>query len=314
MPGHASSGYKIPYDLRPSKQAERYILIDILRHLQKIGLPIEQYHYLGFGSYFFHDYRILHHELNLSTMTSIEGDSSLIDRCEFNKPYSAIAVVPEMSSQFLPSLSRAKSYLVWLDNDFGLTRTVTDDITTCFARLCPGSVFFLTIDMELPDELSNAGARAIFEHYRDELAGELVEGLEPKDFAASKRDETVRRIISGAIGIGLRGREDVSYQNLLSLYYKDSSRMYTVGGVICDAELLGKVTQSPLMAHEFVKPDVIADFIEIPRIILTKKERLYLERFCLGEEMYDGSIGVTDDLFEAYKKYYRYLPNFAEVL
>lgn len=314
MSGHASSGYKIPYDLRPSKQAERYILVDILRHLQQIGLPIDHYHYLGFGSYFFHDYRILHHELNLSVMTSIEGDNSLIDRCEFNKPYSAINIVPKMSSEFLPSLNRSHNYLVWLDNDFGLTKIVTDDTTTCFARLCPGSVFFLTIDMELPDELVNAGAQEIFEHYKDELAGELVDGLGPTDFAASKRDETLRQIIARAMRIGLRGRENITYQNLLSLYYKDSSRMYTVGGVICDDALRAQIGQSQLMTHDFVKQDHVVEHIEIPRIILTRKERLYLERYCLGEERYDGLIGVPNDILETYKKYYRYLPNFAETL
>src|SRR5271169_3179525 len=103
MPDHSSSAYKIPYDLRPSKQAERYIMIDLLRGLQKIGIAIETYHYIGFGSYFFHDYRILHHELNLSRMTSIEGDTTILDRCKFNMPYSAIEIVPEMSSNFLPS-------------------------------------------------------------------------------------------------------------------------------------------------------------------------------------------------------------------
>jgi hypothetical protein len=314
MSDHDSSAYKIPYDLRPSKQAERYIMVEILRGLQKLGLSIESYHYVGFGSYFFHDYRILHHELNLSEMTSIEGDMTILKRCEFNKPYSAITIVPKMSSDYLPALSRIETYLVWLDNDFGLTKIVTDDISTCFARLRVGSVFFLTIDMELPDEITNATVDKVFEHYRDELQGEVSRGFTVSDFAASKFDETVRKIIARATEIGLRGRTDVNYLNLLSLYYKDSNRMYTMGGVFCDADLRKKIKESSLMAHEFIRENFAADSIEIPRIILTKKERLFLERYCLGAEKYDGSIGVAGDLAEIYKRYYRYLPNFAEIL
>src|SRR5262245_22405892 len=101
-------------------------MVDLLRNLQKSGLEIEKYHYLGFGSYFFHDYRILHHELDIRIMTSIEGDTSLLNRCNFNKPYSAVTIVPKMSSDYLPSISREQNYLIWLDNDFGLTKTVTD--------------------------------------------------------------------------------------------------------------------------------------------------------------------------------------------
>jgi hypothetical protein len=313
MPDHRSSAYRIPYDLRPSKQAERYIIIDILRNIQNLGVPVETYHYVGFGSYFFHDYRIMHQELNLSEMTSIEGDGTIIGRCEFNKPYSAITIVANMSSDYLTSLSREKKYLVWLDNDFGLTRVVTDDVSTCFARLYAGSIFFLTIDMRLPENIANGTIDEVFGHYRDELRGEVFQGFSASDFAGSRFDETVRRILVRAIEIGLRGRTDVKYLNLLSIYYRDSSRMYTMGGVLCDPFLWRKIETSKLMLHEFVRRDLRAEAIEIPRIVLTRKERLFLEPYCVGPLAYDGSIGVADKTVESYKQYYRYLPNFAEI-
>jgi hypothetical protein len=247
-------------------------------------------------------------------MTSIEGDRSALDRCNFNKPYGAINVVASMSSSYLPSLKRIQKYLVWLDYDFGLTRIVIDDISTCFARLCPGSVFFLTIDMELPDEIAHASRKQVFEHYREELSGEAFQGFIEPDFAASKFDETVRRILSRAVRIGLRGRPDVSYLNLISLYYKDTHRMYSMGGVFGTDDQLERLRKSPLMEHQFVREDFITNAVEIPRIVLTRKERLFLERFCLGTETYDGSIGVSEKLASDYKTYYRYLPSFAEIL
>jgi hypothetical protein len=288
-------------------------MVDILRSLQRVGLPVETYHYVGFGSYFFHDYRILHHELNVSAMTSIEGDASILARCEFNKPYSAVEVISQMSSDFLPSINRKNKYLIWLDNDFGLTRTVTDDVSTCLSRLSVGSIFFLTIDTELPNELQNATLSKIFEHFSDELQGEMIGGFSSGDFAGSTRDITVRKVIERAIQVGLRGRTGITFKNLLSLYYKDSNRMYTMGGVICDQQLATDLEQGPLMDHEFVVGEFVTDFVEMPRIILTRKERLFLEPFCLGSVTYDGSIGVSDELLQTYKKYYRYLPSFSEI-
>ena len=201
---------------------------------------------------------------------------------------------------------------MWLDNDFGLIRTVTDDISTCLSRLAVGSIFFLTIDTELPNELQSASPSTIFDHFSEEFSGEMIGGFSPSDFAGSTRDTTVRKMIERAIQVGLRGRSDVEFRNLLSLYYKDSNRMYTMGGVVCDQKIADDIRHSSLAEHEFVVND-LATNLEMPRIILTRKERLFLEPFCLGSKAYDGSIGVPEELLQTYKRYYRYLPSFSEI-
>jgi hypothetical protein len=86
-----------------------------------------------------------------------------------------------------------------------------------------------------------------------------------------------------------------------------------MGGVICDQKLATDLAQSSLVDHEFFVDNFVTDFIEMPRIILTRKERLFLEPFCLGPEVYNGSIGVSEELLRTYMKYYRYLPSFSEI-
>ena len=44
-----SSGYKIAYDVRPSKQAERYIMVELLHKLDSCTRGISEYHYVGTG-------------------------------------------------------------------------------------------------------------------------------------------------------------------------------------------------------------------------------------------------------------------------
>jgi hypothetical protein len=179
--------------------------------------------------------------------------------------------------------------------------------------LAVGSIFFLTIDTELPNDLQNASLTRIFEHFSEEFRGEMIGGFSLPDFAGSTRDTTIRKIIERAIEVGLRGRSNVSFRNLLSLYYNDSNRMYTMGGVVCDPKIAADIEDSSLVQHEFVVDDFVTNFIEMPRIILTRKERLFLEPFCLGSQTYDGSIGVSEELLQTYKKYYRYLPSFSEI-
>ena len=46
---------KVPYDLRPAKQAERRMLVDAFMILSQAGFPIRDYQYTGMGSVYFVD-------------------------------------------------------------------------------------------------------------------------------------------------------------------------------------------------------------------------------------------------------------------
>ncbi len=67
------TGDKIDYSLRLQKNVERKILGDIIRTLDFFG-SIDKYRYIGFGSFYFKDFILLHEKFNIQSGISIEQD------------------------------------------------------------------------------------------------------------------------------------------------------------------------------------------------------------------------------------------------
>jgi hypothetical protein len=190
---------------------------------------------------------------------------------------------------------------------------VAQDIITAVSRLSGESLIFITIDTELPKDMADANVDEIFSYFNAEVPAEISRGFTRDDFGASRRDATLRRQIGRSIDIGLRGRR-VRFQNLISVNYNDGHKMYTAGGILINDALRRRIGRLGLLKHEFVRTELGAEPIEIPRIILTRKERLALEKICLGPDQYDVQLGIPDEVVEAYKRYYRFLPNYSEVI
>lgn len=82
MPG----SYRIiNYALRPAKAIERRMLCAALAGLHRFQ-RIEDYRYIGFGSIYFSDFQLLHRELGISDMLSIEKDVAAEACFRFNLP------------------------------------------------------------------------------------------------------------------------------------------------------------------------------------------------------------------------------------
>src|SRR5215469_3114330 len=82
-----SSAISIPYDIRPSKQVERRIILDMLLTAAASGFPIAKSKYVGMGGVKFFDFIMFHRYLGLKEFISLEHDSDLLARCNFNKPF-----------------------------------------------------------------------------------------------------------------------------------------------------------------------------------------------------------------------------------
>lgn len=70
----SKSGDKIDYSLRIQKSIERKIFGDVIRTLYYFG-PIEDYRYIGFGSFYFKDFLMFHEDFSIHKGVSIEIDS-----------------------------------------------------------------------------------------------------------------------------------------------------------------------------------------------------------------------------------------------
>src|SRR5579863_7182687 len=95
---------KFDYSLRPSKQVERKIMIEVLLRLAKAGFNINEYGYLGFGSVYYVDFVMFHKYLFIEKMTCVEwGDVE--KRMRFNKPFKFIKLKLGALSKYIPSIS-----------------------------------------------------------------------------------------------------------------------------------------------------------------------------------------------------------------
>ena len=72
------------YSLRPSKQVERKIMIEVLLRLSKAGYTISDYRYLGFGSPYYVDFVMFHKYLFMKDMVCVEW-GEVPKRMKFNK-------------------------------------------------------------------------------------------------------------------------------------------------------------------------------------------------------------------------------------
>ena len=127
MANRSSANY-ISYDLRPAKQSERRILLEVLRAASKCSALIGDYRYIGMGANRFYDFLLMHKYLGVSEMISLERDKKMYKRAKYNCPYGFIEVLNKSTSTFIASDPFLKNSIVWFDYDGGLSANVIEDV------------------------------------------------------------------------------------------------------------------------------------------------------------------------------------------
>jgi hypothetical protein len=103
------------YTLRPNKYIDRQLFAYILSRLSGV-FPLDTYHYIGFGSYIFEDFKLLHNNLHITKMTSLEIDDRIYERAKFNRPLSCIEIVNQSCTDYLNEFTHDESNIIaWLD-------------------------------------------------------------------------------------------------------------------------------------------------------------------------------------------------------
>ncbi|MDN3700490.1 hypothetical protein QWY96_05565 [Vibrio artabrorum] len=108
------SGGSIPYHLRTNKAIERRIFFDLLGNLA-LGRDLKNYKYISLGGPMLADHQALHHELGLTKLVSIERDSAVLTRQDFNKPYSCIECWEGSTSDYINNFNEDDPVIIWLD-------------------------------------------------------------------------------------------------------------------------------------------------------------------------------------------------------
>ncbi len=309
----SESYLRVQYELRPSKQVERRMIIDGLRKLSLMGFEVEDYKYIGFGSIYFVDFILFHKFLSIDKMLSVEKSIHIKDRVHFNKAFDCIEIQMKPVNEVIPSLSADLKYILWLDYDENLSREMVEDIRMAATYLSVGSVLLITVDVEPPGG-DKAGPKE-WKEYFEEHAAKYLGLLEIEEFGKSNLPRINVEIITRVIKDGLTGRI-VEFIPIFNFEYADGHRMITVGGIIGTSTEKRRISGSKLNQTVYYRRNLKKEepyYIRVPRV--TRKERLFLDSAMPCDDNWTpGTFEMSEKDVQAYREIYRFFPAYAELL
>jgi hypothetical protein len=307
----------IPYDLRPKKQVERRMIIDLMQVLNGNGFAISEYQYTGFGNFYFIDFILFHKFLNINNMLSIEHDIAIEKRVRFNKPYKLVQIEIASAEEVIPKLDVNINHILWLDYDRRMDAGMLKDISLAAGKLNKQSIVFVTIDSEPPyveDDKPYTPPYG-FDHYSKFAEQYLGPYTNIEDFGETNLRRINVEIFKNIMSSNLSAR-GLEFFPLINFSYADGRhQMITCGGMICSGAEKRRLIDSQLKERPYIRFDLDKEPYEIRVPMITRKERLCLDSYmpCEGNwkpEEFD----LPNDEILAYKEIYRYFPAYAEMM
>ena len=307
------SYHKVNYSLRPAKNIERKMIVEACMRLRSFG-RLEDYCYVGFGSPFFSDFRIVHRLLGCRDMINIEAQTGDKDRFEFNRPLGCIRMKYGKSSAILPQIRwQGRPALVWLDYDEPINMDMFDDLDYLTGDLWPSSLLLVTVEAKAS---AFGDGPAKYEAFKAGLEESLVSSVGQRDLAKSRFARTIHRLLDGRIrqtladrNAALKPHERIVYEQIFNFIYDDGTPMLTFGGV-----LFQECQHDTFKACDFESLDCYRDSEEAYDIVapmLTFKEQRALDAQLPAQNV--STPGLTAADVAAYRRVYRYFPAFSEV-
>ena len=307
----------VAYDLRPAKQTERRMLLAFLECAKEVGLMDSDYRYVGMGGYKFYDFILMHRYVGLKNMISIEHDSDIIDRCEFNRPYNFIEIKGTDTYRFLNSDNYDDRTVYWFDYDSSLSDSIIDDIQLLGSNIKLGSFAFFTVAADVPGDLKELRDVERLEELQEQF-GDLALELHLEDVENSNFSRTVYKILNSAITNAFSARADGCFFPEFRILYKDTTKMLTVGGYFCTIEESEKLRKKLNKSLPFlVKND--SEPFRIRHFNLSERERHLIEfASTAGRRCKEANqlrrLGIKDSDIEAYRDLVRFMPRYFETI
>lgn len=323
MAAPTDSFKQFDYSLRPSKQVERKIMIEVLLRLAKARFNISEYAYLGFGSPYYVDFILFHKYLFIDKMTCVEwGDVE--KRMRFNKPFKFIKLQLGALSKYIPAISSRERIFAWLDYDRALDLEMLKDLQGMSKQLARKSLLVVTTDArpKLPmDEFPQLEGLSLEE--RETLTYEIyAEWFNPYITTKISRDtvsslhvaplfyevicERIRQTL-------VRRDEGLQFIQLFNYFYRDGAPMLTVGGMIGSSEDEQSLRDAGICNHRWVRTGMEHLVISVPP--LTIREKHWLDQR-LDEKLTPSKLcfELEEDLLQNYLRFYKEYPTYMETL
>ena len=257
----------INYMFRPKKQIERKIIIEILQELKK-EIPLSKYLYIGFGSIYYYDFILFHKMLNINKFLSID-DKSTIKRFNFNRPYDFISFENRISTDFLNEHDWKKNSVLWLDYDNKLNDIVLSDIKIIAKNCKKKNFLIITLNAycENVAEKRDQAQKKFFSKFGMYISPEYKNKkyYTPKHFPYLLQEVILKYLMT------MSEYRDISFYKLFSFRYKDSSPMFTIGGIFDDKKDLC----NRKWHNKFISTDKEVKDINVP--ILTYCEKFHID-------------------------------------
>lgn len=311
------SASKINYELRPCKYIERKMLVrSLARIVNRFSPNGSNYQYIGLGGLSFTDFKVIHKELNITTMTSIEGASYNIKKLDFNKPFSCIDVKLGFTSVIIPGLSYEQKTIAWLDYDGVLETSMFTDAENLIGMMPENSVYIVSCNYLLNTSDSAGSTYYTNEEFREKFGDLVPHDVRDNCCTLSNAPDTLYKMFNRICMKKVKDRnlEDGSnlrFQPLYYFIYQDSTPMFTFGGIITEAGI--DLEELHVNDFDFINP---SEPYKIDMPILTFFELNRLNQ-AVGDEKAEKKI-VKDGILqrgeiEKFKKFYKYMPNYFDV-
>lgn len=311
-----SSARFVAYDLRPAKQCERRMMVDSFVAAMEAGFAIPSYRYVGMGANRFYDFIMIHKYLGIKTMISIEHDSEMFVRAQFNRPFDFISVRKGTVNDFILTDQYDGNSIYWLDYDAGISPEVTQDIANLIPSLSVGDFVFVTVKGSPPKRLVRCdGARRIAE-LREQF-GDLVGSLDVQHVRNSMFPSAVARILALVFQRAFSTRTEGEFRPFFRVRYADGTEMVSLGGAF-DGE--GRTTRLSELLNTrmpFLEPGTGGPY-KIGRFDYTDKERrlfdlaVTVRRKNAKELGQLARLGFCKDEIDRYRELLRYQPRYVE--
>lgn len=312
------------YHLRPNKYVDRCLFVNALERLNS-QIKLQKHRYIGFGSYLFDDFKLLHDRLNIETMISLEADATIYSRAQYNVPYKCIDVINQTSTDFVSGENWGEqNSIIWFDyvSPKALGQQF-NDIATMSNTILPQDILKVTLNANA-ETLGKAedGLEARFEKLKSRI-GEYI----PSDatFEECAKEKYPLLLLKSLRVMLSKNFTETKYDKrfvlpLFSTIYQDSNHlMLTFTFVIMDNHETAEKIKAcfddiPYVNFAWDKPSLI----KIPE--LTIKEMMAINKLLPDKDVEEQLLKDFSFVFEnkpeevaSYISFYKYYPSFHSV-
>jgi len=312
---------KINFRIRPSKNIERKMFLEILRRLAHIH-SLDDYQYVGMGGIYFVDCRLFHKRLGINKIISIEKEQGKSKRFNYNNPFDCIEIKFGHSTEELPKLDWEQPTILWLDYDTGLKPYMFSDIKQFLQSAVPGSVIFVTVNADTTNiskfDNDDYPFDDRFEELKDDIGRENIPpNVKDEDLRGWDKADVYKKIleykIQSTLDIhngGLPNEEKKDFRQLVNFRYQDSAKMMTYGGILYSDNISEGYEEAHFEKIPHVQKGTDVYKIKTPKLTFAEMRGLDKELPTKNPKDIDIPVPAMDK--KEYSNIYRYFPRFAE--